>query len=290
MESAVGNQHRMDALRLNPFELDLSGHYLRNAYHLAVMSRLAYSEYPVQADRDLGLAFDSVEPIDTGQTEGFVAGNEWHVVLVFRGTDNPRDWLRNLDTVQVSGYSGRVHQGFHNALMECWATVVKKLQRLRMHGQLLWITGHSLGGALATLAARRMELDQGEQPAAVFTYGAPRVFDPEAARRFRINLYRFVHDKDIVPHVPPPLLLLRQFKHVGRFVHLLDGGVVSTSMTRWNKLKAASINFVTTATEKDFAEPLDDHKIERYIEQIWNALAILNSAKRPRKAKRQRRH
>src|SRR5262245_12835126 len=134
----------MDAVPLKPFELDLAGHYLRNAYHLAVMSRLAYSVDPVQADRDLGLAFDSVESFDTGQTEGFVAGNEWHVVLVFRGTDHPRDWLRNLDTVQVSGYGGRVHQGFHNALMECWVTVVTRLKRLRTHGQLLWITGHSL--------------------------------------------------------------------------------------------------------------------------------------------------
>jgi triacylglycerol lipase len=260
---------------MKPFDLDIDAHYLRNAYHLAVMSRLAYSDDPAGVDCGLGSAFDSVEPIDTGKTEGFLAGNGRHVVIVFRGTNNTKDWLRNLDTIQVAGYGGHVHQGFHIALMEAWVTVLKKLARLRTSGQLLWIAGHSLGGALATLAARRLELDQGERPSAVFTYGAPRVFDPSAARRFRAVLYRFVNRTDIVPHVPPPLLLLRQFKHVGKFVHLLEDGVVDTAEAEWNKMKAASIDFMTSATEKDFIGPLEDHKIERYIEQIARAVEQL---------------
>jgi triacylglycerol lipase len=267
-----------------PFDLTTKDDcYLKNAYHLAVLSKLAYSDNPAIEDTDLGKVFDPIEPFDTGRTEGFVAGNAQHVVVVFCGTNKPKDWLSNLDTVQVSGYGGKVHLGFHAALMQAWTSVVKKVRRLLTNGQTLWITGHSLGGALATLATRRLQLDESLPAYATFTFGAPRVFDPVAANKFRLLLYRFVNGKDIVPHVPPPLLLLRRYKHVGKLIHLLGDGQIDTSQSQWDKMKGVAVDFMTTAAEKDFIVPLEHHKIVRYIDEIRQTLETSRPARKRRR-------
>jgi hypothetical protein len=271
-----------------PFDLIKGGPFLSNAYHLAVMSKAAYSDDPGGEDPDLSRVFE-IEPFDTGGTEGFVAANALHVAVVFRGTNRPRDWLNNLDTVQVRGYGGKVHKGFHFALNEAWVTIVKKVRRVLSSDQTLWVTGHSLGGALATLAARRLQMDEGLRTHATFTYGAPRVFDPGAAEKFRLLLYRFVNGKDIVPHVPPPLLLMRRYKHVGKLVHLLGDGEIDKSAVKWDLMKGMAVDFMTEATEKDFIVPLEHHKVGHYVSEIKKALERQQIAtpkrRRPRRGK-----
>jgi len=80
-------------------------------------------------------------------------------------------------------------------------------------GLLLWFTGHSLGAALATLAAYAVGNVQ-----ALYTFGSPRVGDVRFAELFAeadIPHYRFVHHDDVVPHVPIPLPPLFGYEHVG---------------------------------------------------------------------------
>lgn len=256
---------------MKPYALVEDGNHLQNGYHLAKICELAYSDDPAGNDRELAGAFDRVEPFDTGETEGFVASNKKHVVVAFRGTDQPLDWLRNLDAGQIPGYGGRVHEGFDEALDEAWFTVLRKVQRLRDHDQTLWVTGHSLGGAVATLAAKRL---QGEKlaPHATFTFGAPRVFDPAAVRKYRLLLYRFVNNADIAPHVPPPVVFLRLYKHVGTLVHLMPDGSVDESETAWDDLVDEAAALASTATEANLAGPLSDHAIKNYIKRIKKAI------------------
>ena len=70
----------------------------------------------------------------------------------------------------------------------------------------IWMTGHSLGAALATLAADRYGNVQG-----VYTFGSPRVGDGAFKKNFEVEAYRIVNNKDIVTRVPPP----GRYKHVG---------------------------------------------------------------------------
>lgn len=255
---------------MEPFGLVAGGHYLHNAYHLARMCELAYDDDPAGASLELSDAFDRIEPFDTGETEGFVAANDGHVVLTFRGTDEPLDWLNNLNFSQIDGFGGRVHEGFALALDETWTTAWRKIQRFHTD-QPVWITGHSLGGALASLAAKRLQTD-GLKAHATFTYGAPRCFNPAAAKAFKQRLYRFVNHSDVVPHVPPPGVFINRYEHVGKLVHLLANGEIDETADDWEEMMERVAELSRGATAKALAGPLDDHKIASYVAKIARAI------------------
>ena len=145
-------------------------------------------------------------------TQGFVASRlggpgPGMAVLSFRGTESTRDWMTNLDLRQDSVMSrnpespatvGKVHAGFNEAYLSVEAQIESAL-----HGYEhlpLYLTGHSLGGALATLATWYLT---GDRLAACYTFGAPRVGDDQLLNRFRTPIYRIVNGADPVPFVPP---------------------------------------------------------------------------------------
>jgi pimeloyl-ACP methyl ester carboxylesterase len=103
----------------------------------------------------------------------------------------------------VSRVGGRVHSGFLNAFSQISDLLDARVQA-KQPGQALWLAGHSLGGALATLAAAHLGRDtiQG-----LYTYGCPRVGDAVfAAVLPQQSYYRFVHRDDWVTTVPPEIL------------------------------------------------------------------------------------
>ena len=116
-------------------------------------------------------------------TQGFVAvrraGDDMDMAVVsFQGTDNVRDWETNLrhslipaDFPQPAANESkaRVHRGIRDAFMSVREQVDRYLPGAE--GLPIFITGHSLGGALATLGASPLS-DWG--PAACYTFGAPR--------------------------------------------------------------------------------------------------------------------
>jgi hypothetical protein len=146
------------------------------------------------------------------------------IVLAFRGTVGLNagllgylDWLNNFQSARVSDeWLGNVHFGFHNALFNrasndnVWEALWRVLMRLRaenaLAGKKLYITGHSKGGALAVLAAARLQKEFGITATAVYTYEAPRAGTADFARRYAelgIPTFRFENRGDIVPHLPP---------------------------------------------------------------------------------------
>lgn len=80
---------------------------------------------------------------------------------------------------------------------------------------MLIVTGYSLGGALATLSSLDLQ-NKYNKVSDMYNYGCPRVGDKDFAKYFNDKIkeaYRVVHNRDIVPHVPPTFL---RFRHVGR--------------------------------------------------------------------------
>ena len=98
----------------------------------------------------------------------------------------------------------------------------------------LWVTGHSLGGAMATLASVRLT-DEGYKVRAVYTYGSPRVGDRVFRDSYRLANYRFVNDNDLVPHLP----FRWCYKHVGKLRLVNSEGDFTEEQAAWVAKKRA---------------------------------------------------
>ena len=180
----------------------------------AEMARVAYIGFDraaaerARAERILASAgFGRVEFISAGGTECFVARDEAAALtfVAFRGTAGVRDIVTDLMTWRV-GWTpgGRVHAGFAGALRKTWQPL---LQSLTHHSGRLVFTGHSLGAALATLAATLLP------PAAVYAFGSPRVGNRAFAELLRnVEIHRIVGCTDLVCRMPPGWL---GFSHGG---------------------------------------------------------------------------
>ena len=124
-------------------------------------------------------------------------------MLCFRGTGSIRDWLSNIKAVQENVAGAQVHSGFQGAFDAVKPAIEEKLKPLVDAGRTLYVTGHSLGGALALIATREMGTDS---YGACYTFGSPRVGRFGFARNIKTPIYRVVNANDLVPRVPPAYL------------------------------------------------------------------------------------
>jgi hypothetical protein len=140
---------------------------------------------------------------DATSTEAFTAvlpGSSGAVVS-FRGTDpqSAANIATDLDAVLVGwGAVGRVHAGFALAFSRIRASIENWMQRQAVDTGALVVTGHSLGAALATLAAAAWK------PRRLVTFGSPRVGDDGFVALLRpIAISRYVNCCDIITRLPP---------------------------------------------------------------------------------------
>jgi hypothetical protein len=141
---------------------------------------------------------------------GFIAseiapsGDQW-VYIAIRGTCSLVEWLGDgfIVPAKFPGY-GNVAGGFNGIYRELAPQIVKTLKRVAGAGTKLVITGHSLGAALAHLAAADVlsNLKLGSES---YTFCGPRCGDPDFANAMRkagLTTYRFFNTEDVVPTVP----------------------------------------------------------------------------------------
>src|SRR4051794_1864922 len=183
------------------------GFSIANAYLLAKASAAAYLDSPMEALPEFGFG-ETLATFATGSITGFVGATDRVAVVAFRGTVTIEDWLVDGQARQVNDphYPGLVHRGFRDALESVWPAI-RQLIPVPLAERTVWVSGHSLGGALVSLAAGRLEAD-GVPVAAAYTYGSPRVGDPAFYNGYVPPNYRFVNNNDIVPHVPSESLLI----------------------------------------------------------------------------------
>lgn len=134
------------------------------------------------------------------------------IVAAFQGSCSPLDFVQDARFLKRDG----IHSGFLGdieALMPALTSTIAA-----MPGKPLVLTGHSLGGALATLFAHFRS-----DWSACITFGGPRVFDSELSHDFdlfrRQKTFRFVHANDLVARLP-----WLGYRHVGHHIMLWDDG------------------------------------------------------------------
>jgi triacylglycerol lipase len=218
-------------LLLNP-PIKRAAYSDRTAWLMASMSQLVYERFERGGkERELlieklkGGGFKLVGEFNASQTDtqAFLVSNGELAVLAFRGTEitKTKDMLTDARVFKISTIEGRVHRGFAEAYRSVEPQILDALKKVQ--GLPLYITGHSLGAALAVIATQHLEHDPvlRDEIAACYTFGCPRVGDDEFDREFKSSIYRVVNTTDIVTVIP---LLSMGFIHVGD-VRFLEPGM-----------------------------------------------------------------
>ena len=208
---------------------------LGNARAMIWMSQLAYESGQQPTINAVGprWGFTSVAPFarqktaiaGSFDTTGLLGERGDAIVLVFAGTD-PGVW-QTLATDGLARLSPATdtHVGFQDALDAARGVIQQAVTKSQQTGKPLWIAGHSLGAALAALAAQFAD-SLHCAPKAVYLFGMPRAGGTtfQATYNGNPNLgpvsYRFVHGLDVVARVPPSL---NGYRHIGCVLQCQSG-------------------------------------------------------------------
>lgn len=173
-------------------------------------SELVYSKTRVNESTEF------VQDRETG-TRAAVSIVDDNVVVAFAGSENETDWLKTNINIASAEYHGTdVHKGF----LKSWLAVKEDIFKLTDEflnqtaaGGKLVVTGHSLGGAVATLAALDFqEKYQGESKVHVITFGAPHAGTANFASLYDATIS--YSDRVVTLYDPVPSLLGTHFTHV----------------------------------------------------------------------------
>jgi triacylglycerol lipase len=278
----------------NPFRPDARGFELVNAWWLCEAATLVYS-----APERVKHIFETRTPLRQvnsfatgGGTECFVASNNDFAIVAFRGSeltpraDDPRDyseiikdWVRNFD-IHTDDFGGaRIHRGFAEGVEQLWRQTQFDELIAELSPRKIWFTGHSLGAALATVAAARV-IAEGGRLDGLYTFGSPRVGDEAFGRMLAEKgptCYRFVNRQDVVTMVPlfskPPDAV--DFKHAGTLRYIDGEGRISEDPTHFDRLKELARGLLKLgAVGRLFnliPNAVEDHVPTLYSTHIWNA-------------------
>ncbi len=231
-------------------------HMMARASALAYLSRL---EVSYRLDE---WGYKLVEFFDVEGTQAYIAESDDAVIVAFRGTEPSKlkDLVADIKLRKIDVDGLRVHLGFHAALKQVSAQMAELMWNINTIDQKqLYMTGHSMGAALAALFSIRNYPCKPH----VYLYGCPRVFGRRAAKEYNYilggNTWRFVNHRDIVSRIPSPWW---NYRHVGRMVYFASDGtrIHEPSMTRRVKEWFKNPNpFVR------LADSLSDHSVDEYV-------------------------
>ena len=261
-----------------------------NAYWMARLSSLAYASKQSISDELPKINFKYLHFIENVETEtqAFMCSSEGVLVMVFRGTEpqKNKDWLTDFKVKKVPFCDcGRVHRGFKEALESVWHSFMGAYEAIQQREPLdkLFITGHSLGGALAALATGHLLFEEGILVDAVYTFGQPRVGDATFAScmhaRIGKRFFRFVNAEDIVTKLPLKAL---GYTHVGEVFYFDTRGTIYEGEKIWRAVRDVAMDKLDELFTPGISA-FDDHLMDFYIKilatNVWNGWKII---KRPR--------
>ncbi|CAB4004098.1 mastigoneme [Paramuricea clavata] len=186
------------------------------------------AKYAAEAYQNINdSAFNGLRLIDSNKrVHGFVKYKGKAIIVSFRGTVDTKGWINNAKFLKRDYQSCKgckVHTGFskfYNSVQMHLLAKVSALSHAHPNSKVI-VTGHSLGGAMATLAA--VELAKAGYKTDLITYGSPRVGNKQFSKYVDntmngLNL-RVTYKKDIVTASPPQSI---GYWHVGREMHYTD--------------------------------------------------------------------
>lgn len=156
----------------------------------------------------------------TSQAQAYIAENATSIVIAFRGSgvkkktgesdvggtfDNAIADLK-VRLIKDRKFPGKVHQGFSDEYMQLKDEIHERFEQTAYsrRSKTVYVTGFSLGGALAILCAYDLAEEYGIDPHC-YLFAAPAAGDHDFTRRVEDkigHIFRFAHEKDVVPQIP----------------------------------------------------------------------------------------
>ena len=201
-----------------------------------------------------------VEFFDIDNAQAYLLKNNGTItVLSFRGTEvtEKSDVLADLKSGKnLEACGGKVHVGFKGEINKLWPALEKATSNIDK----LYVTGHSLGAAMATIAAGRMQ----SKVLALVTFGSPRVGNKQYVNSLTVTHYRVQNNCDDVTKVPFKLM---GFAHHGTHKYLNYYGAFRT-LTPWQQVKDMVRSRAKAYTKGQKFLGAYDHMMDNYIAKL----------------------
>lgn len=190
------------------------------------------------------------------------------VGIHFPGTASFQDLLTDIKVRKVKSGAGRLHRGFQAAAESVCQQILSQLQAVFPEAPRVIISGHSLGGAVATITADWLNRC-GYEVQAVYTFGSPRVangpWQRDYNRRLGNRTYRIVNSGDPIPRIP---WMLGTYRHVDQLVYLKkDGGIETNFAVAAAREAVSQLTTQGSQLSSKFVRP-SAHHITSYIAQL----------------------
>lgn len=234
---------------------------------LARLANDVYSPREQAASSIRERGWSEVIPFAKGATAGCWVGTAdrrlW--VLVFQGTNGLEDWRVNFDVIREKHPLGMVHRGFWSAYQSLRPAMLAPIQAwrkrwLEWNRPRIWIAGHSLGGALATLATVDLAGDPRFRIQGTMTFGQPMLFNNAAAAqfdgRFSSTTLRVINGSDPVSRIPPT------YRHCGEWLWFQDGLVERSTDRAKRRVGTAAVASAMVSTAGPMA--MNDAEFEAF--------------------------
>ncbi len=234
---------------------------------MAKMAKYAYMNHQEAKQVAKSEGFNKTEFYDIDGAQTYLFYNAKDIIISCRGTQpgEMNDIMADLEVFKSDSVTGtKIHQGFKEEVDKVYDVIEGRVERLAGHK--IWCTGHSLGGAMATILAQRLEFAGGHDVDTLYTFGSPRAGGP----KFRawcdkhLKHQRFVNNNDVVPCVPT----FFRWRHSGNCHYIKSTGEI-TNLGRWSSERIRDKGWSLLKTIfKGRLDLIADHNIDDYISHL----------------------
>ncbi|MFM9111027.1 MAG: lipase family protein [Prochlorococcaceae cyanobacterium] len=261
--------------RVNPYRTTLDR---GNAYWMARLASSVYQSKPGGHDPDeAGIlrnlkaedsGFISVHGFSKNSAQAAVVEHTDYLSLVFRGTDQLADWIDNLNSFSEQALFGGFHRGFLHSVQDLWNPLFQCYSELNQKKpRALFVTGHSLGGAMATVASSIL-IHHDEGFTSTYTFGQPRAVTRDTARVYSVaansKTFRFQNNNDIVTRAPARVM---GYSHVGTFLYITQEKEIHQDPGRWLQFLDNASGTMESLKEKGI-DAVEDHGMVHYLDAV----------------------
>ena len=261
-----------------------------NAYWMARLARAVYISKDDNSPDDEAILedlraedpkFQRIEGVSKSSAQAAFVEHEDYLCMTFRGTDTTmndweaaRDWIDNLKAFPKQTSFGRFHMGFYQSFEDVWNSLKNAYDLAsKKKSRPLFFTGHSLGGAMASIAAAK-RVGEDLPFTSTYTFGQPRAMTRKTAQAVNAEclnrFFRFQNNNDIVTRLPARLM---GYSHIGTFIYIKEEGDLDHEPGYWLRFLDSMHGIVDYVRDDDSDKSiLGDHDMDNYLEAIkeWN--------------------